>query len=320
MDAVRGKAGRLVFLGTSEFAVPSLEALVASGERVACVVTQPDRPRGRGRRLETSPVGAAAQALGLPIRQPEDVNAPPCLAELRALSPEFLVVVAYGQLLKRPLLEVPRTATVNLHASLLPRHRGPSPVAWTIREGDERAGNTTMLVDEGLDTGPVLLQEGVALDPAATRGELEERLARDGARLLGDTLRELRRGALTPRPQDPALATWSRKLTREMRPIDWRLAAEELRRGIHALSPSPGALASLKGRQIRMLRVREADGDGEPGRVLEAGARGVLVACGRGALLLMEVQPEGKRPMSGADLVRGGGVRPGDLLETPTDG
>jgi methionyl-tRNA formyltransferase len=320
MMAERDNAGPLVFLGTSEFAVPSLEALAASGEAVACVVTQPDRPRGRGLRLEPSPVSAAARALGLPILQPDDVNAPSFVSDLSALSPEFLIVVAYGQLLKVPLLAVPGAGTVNLHASLLPRHRGPSPVAWTIWQGDGEAGNTTMLVDEGLDAGPILAQRAFPLEPAATRGDLEERLSRDGALLLVETLRGVRRGEVVPTPQEAALATWSRKLVREMRPLDWRRSAGELRRQIHALSPAPAALAGVKGKQVKVLRVAEVSGEGEPGRVLEAGRRGPVVACGQGALVLVEVQPEGRRPMGGADFARGGGVAAGDLLEAWADG
>ncbi|MBI5017065.1 MAG: methionyl-tRNA formyltransferase [Deltaproteobacteria bacterium] len=311
--------GPLVFLGTSEFAVPSLEALVASGETVSCAVTQPDRPRGRGRRLERSPVAAAAEALGVAVCKPERVNFPSVVADLSGFGPEFLVVVAYGQLLKAPLLAVPRGGTVNLHASLLPRHRGPSPVAATIWEGDSHAGNTTMLVDEGLDTGPILRQEAFPLDPRATRGDLEGRLAREGADLLVQTLGALREGRVVPRRQDDALATWSRKLGREMRPVDWGRSADEVRRQIHALSPVPGALTSLGGRRLKVLRVAPVEGSGEPGRVVRTEREGPIVACGRGAVALVEVQPEGRRAMGGGDFVRGGGARVGDLLEAPAD-
>lgn len=311
--------GRLVFLGTSAFAVPSLEALVESGERVACAVTQPDRPRGRGRRSEPSPVKAAAAALGIPLLQPESVNDPEALRAVGASQPEFLVVVAFGQFLGARLLAVPRGGAVNVHPSLLPRHRGPSPVAWTLLCGDERAGVTTMLLDEGMDSGPILLQEAERVDPLLTRGELEASLSRTGAGLLVRTLRELRGGRLRPGPQDPVAATVSRLITREMRAVLWDRPAEEVRRLVHALSPQPGAATRLRGRLVKLLRVREVDGAGIPGTWLGCGPGGPVVACGAGALEWLEVQPEGKRPMSGAEFARGIGGAVGEVLEGPWD-
>jgi methionyl-tRNA formyltransferase len=313
-------SGPLIFLGTSAFAVPSLEALAAAGEDVRLVVTQPDRPRGRGQRTEPPPVKAAAERLGLPLFQPTRVNDPDAVAELARLAPEVLVVVAYGQLLRPPLLALPRRGAVNLHPSLLPRHRGPSPVAWTILSGDAEAGNSTMLLDEGMDTGPVLLQESVPLGPEATRGELEDVLARRGGELLLRTLRGLRDGTVQPVPQEEARATASRLLTRELRVLSWDRPADEVLRVVHALSPQPGALAAVGGRLVKVLRVREVAASGPPGRVLELGREGPVVACGRGALLWLEVQPEGKRAMGGADFARGGGVAVGQHLEAPPRG
>lgn len=309
--------GPVIFLGTPEFAVPSLEALVGAGEAVALVVTPPDRPRGRSRRPEPPPVKRAAQALGLPVFQPERVSDPEAVAELRRLAPEFLAVVAYGQLLSRPLLDLASRGVVNLHPSLLPRHRGPSPVAWSIWCGDERAGVSTMFLDEGLDTGPVLRQRAMDLAPETTRGELEADLAGAGAELLVETLRAVRRGEGRAAPQDPSRATMSRLLTRAMRVVDWSLPAEEVRRRVHALSPSPGAAARLRGKVLKVLRVRPVAGSGPPGHALPFAGEFPVVACGEGAAVLLEVQPEGKRPMSGADFARGGGIAPGDVLEAP---
>ncbi|GAB4263028.1 MAG: methionyl-tRNA formyltransferase [Deferrisomatales bacterium] len=306
----------MVFLGTSDFAVPSLLALAEAGETVALVLTQPDRPRGRGRSVEAPPVKRAAQGLGLPVLQPEDVNGEETLAAIRACAPEFLVVVAYGQLLRRPLLQAARRGALNLHPSLLPRHRGPSPVAWTLLCGDT-PGVTTMFLDEGMDSGPVLLQESMDADPEATRGELEERLARAGAQLLVRTLDELRRGTVAPIPQDESQATYSRLLTREMRSLEWTRPAVELRRQVHALSPRPGAAARLGGRFVKILRAREVEGSGPPGEVIALTERGPAVACGRGALVLLEVHPEGKRPMDGAAFQRGAGVAPGARVLDP---
>ncbi|MDW7709825.1 MAG: methionyl-tRNA formyltransferase [Deferrisomatales bacterium] len=313
------RPGPVIFLGTAPFAVPSLEALIAAGEAVALVVTQPDRPRGRGQRTEATPVKAAAERLGLRVAQPEQVNAPETLEELRGLAPELLVVVAYGQLLRRPLLDLARRGAVNLHPSLLPRHRGPSPVASAILAGDDLVGNTTMLLDEGMDSGPVLLQESMPLDPEATRGEVEEHLAGAGGVLLARTLRGLREGAVRPVPQDETRVTVSRLLTRQMRPIPWDRSAGEVRRLVHALSPHPGALTLLGGRLVKILRVREVEGAGPPGRVLELRREGPVVGCGAGSLLWLEVQPEGRRPMRGADFARGGGVAVGQVLEVPWD-
>ncbi len=310
----------VLFLGTALFAVPSLEALVAAGESVSLVVTQPDRPRGRGQRTEASAVKAAAERLGLPVFQPEQVNAPEALEALASLSPEFVVVVAYGQLLRRPLLDLAARRAVNLHPSLLPRHRGPSPVAWAILSGDDRVGNSTMLLDEGMDSGPVLLQESLPLDPEATRGEVEGRLARSGGLLLTRTLRGMREGVLHPVAQDEARVTMSRLLTRAMRAVAWERPSGEVRRLVHALSPHPGALTSLGGRLVKVLRVREVGLAGPPGRVLDLRREGPVIGCGGGAVLWLEVQPEGRRPMGGADFARGGGVTVGQDLEVPWDG
>lgn len=307
--------GGIVFLGTSDFAVESLKALDESGERIALVVTQPDRPAGRGRILSAPPVKRTALALGLAVAQPENVNADETVARLRELAPEFLVVVAYGQILRRALLDVPARGAVNLHASLLPRHRGPSPVAWTILSGDLLAGNTSMLMEEGLDSGPILLQDSEPISPADTRGDLERRLSVQGARLLAETLARLRKGGVAIQPQESERATWSRLLTADMRPIDWSRPSAEIRRQIHALSPVPSAWGRVKGRAVKVLRVREAEAAGIPGTVLACEEDGPLVACGQGAVVLTEVQPDGKRAMTGADFLRGGGVRAGDHWE-----
>lgn len=311
--------GGIVFLGTSHFAVPSLRWLAARGETISLVLTQPDRPRGRSRRPEPSPVKVVAETLALPVLQPESVNSADIVEAVRSIAPEFIAVVAYGQILRRPILEIPSRGPVNLHASLLPRHRGPSPIAWTILEGDPEAGNTTMLMEEGLDSGPLLFQEALPLSRDSVRGDLEEILSERGAELLLETLAALRQGRVAPRPQDESRASWSHLLTREMRAVDWRRPAEQVRRRIHALSPTPGAVVRLEGKLLKILRVAEVAARGPWGRVLGAEPQGPVVGCGDGALLLREVQPEGRRPMSGADFVRGGGIRIGAALELAWD-
>ncbi len=305
-----------MFLGTAEFAVPALGALVAAGEDVVRVVTQPDRPRGRGRKAEPPPVKRAAAALGLDVWQPPRVNDPEVATELAGLEPEFLVVVAYGQLLGSAVLSAPDRCAVNVHPSLLPRHRGPSPVAWAILSGDRETGVSTMVLDEGMDSGPVLLQRRFPLDPARTRGEVEDVLAREGAALLVETLRGVREGTVQPKPQDEAGVVTSHLLTPELRWVPWTRTSAEVRRRIHALAPRPGAVAVHRGKRLKILRAAEAVGRGSPGTVLYTGADGPVVACGRGAVVLLDVQPEGRRPMSGAAWARGVRGLEGDRLET----
>jgi len=264
-------------------------------------------------------VRQAAAALGLPVFQPERLDTPEAVARLSSLTPEFGVAVAYGQLLRSEVLAMPSRGVVNLHPSLLPRHRGPSPIAWTILCGDEQAGISTMLLDEGMDTGPILLQEPFPLNPEETRGEVEECLADSGAALLVTTLEGLRAGTLRPQPQDRDRATLSRLITREMRAIDWSAPSREVRSLIHALSPQPAALVRVGGRLVKLLRVREVAATGLPGRVVELSRSGPVVACGDGAVVWLEVQPEGRRTMDGDAFARGGGVQAGDLVEGPWD-
>ncbi len=303
-------------MGTAEFAVPALGSLVAAGEDVVRVVTQPDRPRGRGRKAEPSPVKRAAAALGLDVWQPPRVNDPEAATELAGLGPEFLVVVAYGQMLGPAVLNAPDRCAVNVHPSLLPRHRGPSPVAWAILSGDRETGVSTMVLDEGMDSGPVLLQRRFPLDPAQTRGEVEDVLAREGATLLVETLRGVREGTVRPKPQNEAGVVTSRLLTPELRWVPWTRSGAEVRRRIHALAPRPGAVAAHRGKRLKILRAAEAVGRGSPGTVLSTGADGPVVACGQGAVVLLEVQPEGRRPMPGAAWARGVRGLEGDRLET----
>ncbi len=309
--------GPVVFLGTSAFGVPALQALCRAGESVALVVTQPDRPAGRGRRTTPPAVKAAALDLGLPVFQPERVNAPEAVARIAGAAPEFLVVVAYGQILGRELLRVPRAGAVNLHPSPLPRHRGPAPVAWTILSGDDRAGVTTMLMDERMDAGPVLLQRAFPLPPDVVCGELEDRLSRAGADLLVKTLQALREGRVRPAPQDESRATYSRMIDRALRRIDWTAEADGVRRRVHALSPRPGALTWVRDRGVKVLRVAERSVTGRPGTVVRVDRDGPVVACGRDGVVLLEVQPAGRRPMTGAEWARGRGVSPGDVMGEP---
>lgn len=313
---------RVVFLGSGRFAIPSLEAVLDAGHDVAAVVTQPDREKGRGRELSPPPLKPVAARRGLRILQPRRVRDPESLAALKALEPEVQVVVAYGQILPRAVIDVARRGTVNVHASLLPRYRGAAPVQWAIVNGEVETGVTTMLIDEGLDTGPLLLSRATAIGEEETAGELEARLARLGGGLLVETLRGLAEGTVIPRPQDSTRATLAPLIKKEDGLIDWRLPAEALARRVRGFHPWPGAYTSLRGRGLRVLQARvETGGAGHPGRaelpgtLLQIDRHGLVVSGGDGtALRLIEVQPESRHAMPAAAFAAGARLAVGDRL------
>jgi methionyl-tRNA formyltransferase len=309
---------RLVFLGSGAFAIPSLEAVIAAGHQVAAVVTQPDRESGRGRGLAPPPVKLAAERLELPVLQPERVRRPEALEALRALAPELSVVVDYGQILPRAVIDVAPRGTVNVHGSLLPRWRGAAPIQWAIASGDSETGVTTMLIDEGLDTGPTLLARAVPIGPRETAAELLPRLALVGGELLVETIAGLADGSLRPTPQDAARATHARLLVKEDGRVDWTLDAHVLDRRARGFQPWPGAFTFHEGRLLKLLRVVEEpalSAAAEPGVVTKLDEGGLLVACGGGTQLRVgEVQPESRRPMSASAWARGARVVPGARL------
>jgi len=298
---------RIVFLGSGAFAVPSLEALLDAGHDLACVVTQPDRRKGRGQSLGSPPVKLVAQERRIPLLQPHRVREPDAQAALRDLAPDLQVVVAYGQILPRSVIDIPRLGTVNVHASLLPRFRGAAPIQWAIARGEVETGVSTMQIDEGLDTGPVLLQ----------RADLEPRLARLGAQVLLETVRGLEAGELRPTPQDHERATLAPLLKKEDGRLDWSCRAQELDCRIRGFQPWPGSFFPLEGRgTVKVLAARALEGEASderaPGRLLDVGAEGLEVACGAGSrLLITRVQPESRRPMSAAAFAAGARLRPG---------
>jgi len=307
---------RVVFLGSGRFAIPSLEALLAAGHDVAAVVTQPDREKGRGRELSPPPLKPAAAARGLKVLQPRRVREPEALAALQALAPEAQVVVAYGQILPRAVIDVAPRGTVNVHASLLPRYRGAAPVQWAIVNGEKETGVTTMLIDEGLDTGPVLLSRATPIGEEETAGELETRLAHLGGQLLVETLAELQAGRLVPRPQDAARASLAPIIKKEDGLIDWSRPAEALARRVRGFHPWPGAYTSARGRGLKVLRARaESGGEGAPGTLLRIDREGIVVTSGEGsALRLVEVQPESRHAMPAAAFAAGARLSVGERL------
>ena len=281
--------------------MPSLQALFQAGHQVQLVITQPDRP-GHRLRVTPPPVKLAAEELGLEVFQPEKIRTPESVARLRSASPELMVVVAYGQIIPRSVLEIPPRGIVNVHGSLLPRHRGAAPINHAILAGDTVTGVTVMCLDELLDHGPVLAARKTEIGPDEDAAALGERLAVMGAELLVDVLGRF--DELRPVEQDHAAATLAPKLTRTDGELEWDLSADEIDRRVRALQPWPGVTLPLYGTRVKVLRGRPLRGSGQPGEVLAAGSRGVEVAAGRGSYLLEEVQPPGRRPMSPRTLVK----------------
>ena len=296
---------RIVFMGTPEFAVPSLEKLIGAGYEVAGVFTQPDRPRGRGKKLAPSPVKECALAHGIPVFQPERIRRDG-VEDLRALKPDLCVTAAFGQILSQEILDIPKLGNINVHASLLPRHRGSAPIAHAILQGDQKAGVTTMMMDAGIDTGDMLLRAETEIGATETCGELTERLSRIGAELLGETLTALERGTLERIPQNEAEMTYDPMLTKEMGELDFRESAEAVKGRINGLNPWPCASVTLGEEKLKLLRAETAQGSGTPGQVLAAGPKeGLILACGTGAVRILELQAPGGKKMRAEDYLRG---------------
>jgi methionyl-tRNA formyltransferase len=295
---------RLVFLGTPAFAVPTLERTAAAGHDVAAVVTQPDRPRGRGQHPAPPPVKEAALRLGLPVYQPERVRRPEAVDYLRALAVDAMVVVGYGQIIPQTVIDLAPLGIINVHASLLPKYRGAGPIQWSILNGETRTGVTTMRIDAGLDTGDMLLKAETEIGPDENAVELGKRLADMGADLLVETLAGLAAGTIVPQKQDPAQATYAPLLKKEDGRIDWTQLAQSIHNRVRGLQPWPGASTTFRGQTLHIWKSGVRDqGSGEAGRIRSL--RPLTVACGTGSLELLEVQLEGRKRMPAADFVNG---------------
>jgi methionyl-tRNA formyltransferase len=301
---------KLVFAGTPEFAVPALDALHAAGHNIVAAFTQPDRPAGRGRKLQASPVALRAETLGIPVHKPPKLHAE-AQALLRELAPELMVVVAYGLLLPQAVLDIPRHGCLNIHASILPRWRGAAPIARAVEAGDAETGITIMRMDAGLDTGPMLLLERLPLPPAMTAAGLHDALAPLGGRLIVEALARLQRGELPEQAQPAAGMTYAKKLSKEEARLDWTRPAEVLARQVRAFNPAPVAWGELDGERIRFWNAlaEPAAHAAEPGTVLGLDGEGLRIACGEGQLRVTELQRPGGRQLPAAALAQGWAIQ-----------
>jgi methionyl-tRNA formyltransferase len=313
----------IVFFGTPQFAVPSLEALIGSPQTVAAVVSQPDRPKGRGQQLQPTPIRLVAEAAGIPVLQPVKIRDDAFLEQIRALKPDLGVVVAFGRILPDALIAIPRLGMINVHASILPRYRGAAPIQRAVMAGDAETGVTIMRIETELDAGATFAMHAVPIPPDATSGDMEATLAVVGAQLLLPVVKALENGAAVETPQDQSRATFAPKITKEEGPIDWTRPAAEIHNRVRGLQPWPLASTTLAGRRcvVRRTAIRDVVGsdpairDGvwsDPGRVLRARGDELVVACGDGgALQILDIQPEGKRTMSAREFLAGRGVAEG---------
>ncbi|MFZ5573582.1 MAG: methionyl-tRNA formyltransferase [Pseudomonadota bacterium] len=302
---------RLIFAGTPPFAAAALDALADAGHAIALVLTQPDRPAGRGMKLMPSAVKTAALAHGLPVAQPASLKTPEAQAELAAVDADVMVVAAYGLILPQAVLDIPRRGCLNIHASLLPRWRGAAPIQRAILAGDTETGITIMQMDAGLDTGAMLLKSVVPILDTDTGGSLHDKLAGVGARAIVEALARL--DTLAPVAQDDAQATYAAKLDKEEARLDWSRPAAELARAVRAFNPVPGAWTLVDGAPLKIWAAAPVPGQGAPGEVLDAGER-LVVACGDGALALTELQPAGSKRMTAAAFLAGRRLAPGARL------
>src|SRR3989454_3548759 len=293
---------RIIFIGTGEIGAPTLQALQKSEHEIVAVVTQPDKPVGRDQRIEASPIKKAAAQMKMPILQPTRIKDRQAIEQIRALQPDVIVVIAYGQILPRTVLEIPKIACLNLHASLLPRWRGAAPIQAAIAAGDRETGITVMYVDEGLDTGDILLQRKIDISPSETGATLHDRLAQIAPEALLESLRLLAAGNAPRNPQDQTLATYAPKLNREAGRLNWNESVEATERKIRAYNPWPGAFTEFSGRNLKIFAASIVDLRGKPGEILRKD-RELVVATSDRALSLTDVQLEGKRRMSAAEFL-----------------
>ena len=313
---IPAKEIRTVFMGTPEFALATLEGLLDFGLNIVGVYTQPDRPSGRGNKLTPPPVKVLAESRGLAVFQPLKLRAPEVVAGLQALAPDLIVVVAYGQILPKSVLDIPRYGCINVHASLLPAYRGAAPINKAIIDGQTETGITTMLMDVGLDTGDMLVKKALSIGPCETAGQLHDRLALLGRETMDETLRQLCAGTLQPEKQDDALTCYAPMLKKEDGRIDWGRTAREIHNQVRGLDPWPGAYTGLDGEVLKIADTAAEAGTGEAGTVVSADSGGVRVACAEGVLRIGALQLPGKKRLPAGEFLRGRPIPAGTRLES----
>ena len=308
---------RIVFMGTPDFSVPALKALVEAGHEVAAVVTQPDRPRGRGKELQMTPVKVQALAYGIPVYQPEKVKDPAFVEILRNLQPEVIVVIAFGQILSRDILDLPPYGCINIHASLLPKYRGAAPIQWAVIDGEKETGVTTMMMDVGLDTGDMLEKTVIPLDPKETGGSLFDKLSQAGGPLILSTLEKLKAGTAVRTPQTDEDSTYAKMLTKSLGQIDWSMEAAAIERLIRGLNPWPSAYTFVHGKTLKIWDadvLKESSDGAAPGQIIRTDPHSLIVAAGEALLFIRELQLEGKKRMDVETLLRGYTIEKGEIL------
>ncbi|MCK9273806.1 MAG: methionyl-tRNA formyltransferase [Syntrophales bacterium] len=310
---------KILFMGTPDFSIPALDLLVKNGYPVIGAVTQPEKPKGRGKKRAPTAVKLYAEAAGIPVYEPERVRSESFLETFRMLAPDMVVLVAFGQILPSEIINSPPLGCINLHPSLLPHLRGAAPIHWAIIRGEKKTGVTIIKMDEGVDSGDILLQEETEIDPLESFGELSVRLAAIGARMLIKSVGQVVDGIARPISQDSSAATYAPRLSQEMGHIDWRQSSKEIVNLIRGLSPSPGAFTFLRDKKLKIYQAlagdQEASGEKEPGRVGRLFESGLQVMAGDGHVYLREIQLEGRKRMSVADFLRGNAISSEDVLE-----
>ena len=301
-------------MGTPEFAVPSLRALVDSGDEVVAVVTQPDKPKGRGLEVAPPPTKVLAERHGIPVLQPAKIKTEEFFNELKKFNPDLICVAAYGKILPKNILDLPHYGCINVHASLLPKYRGAAPINWAIIRGEKVTGITTMKMDEGMDTGDMLLKKEVPIEDEDTGETLSEKLSEIGARLLIETIRLLKEGQLNPIPQDHSQANYAPMLKKEDGKIDWQKSAEEIRNLIRGALPWPSAYTNLEGKLLKIYKARLAEGGGKPGEVMKSDSGILRVATGKGTIDILELQIEGGKKLETQVFLRGRRIEEGMVL------
>lgn len=305
---------KIIFMGTPDFAAASLEALIASRHEIQAVVTQPDKPKGRKGELTPSPVKVVAEEKGIKVYQPLKVRDEEFVETLRAYNPDVIVVVAFGQIIPLSILKMPKFGCVNIHGSLLPKYRGAAPIQWAVLDGEKETGITTILMDEGIDTGDILLKKTIQIDTDETSGSLFDKLMALGAETILETLDELEKGNLTPTKQGESPTAYAKMLTKAMGLIDFTRPAKELDCFVRGMDPWPSAYTLLSGKTLKLWKVRAVEGSGKAGSVIDIGKESFTIACGEGAIEVLEVQLEGKKRMSAGDFLKGSTLNIGQEL------